>query len=107
MLLASGRRWALMVETQTEGDPLLQDMIDQLDQSKLDLILVEGFKHEVFDKIELHRRVIGKPYIYPDDRNIIAVASDEELSVATSLPHLDLNDLDAITRFIQNWMKQQ
>lgn len=107
MLLASGRRWALVVETHSEGDLPLQEMINQLDHSHLDLILVEGYKHEVFHKIELHRKVLGKPYIYPDDTNIIAVISDDELSKESSVPQLDFDDLDAIIRFILSWMRLQ
>ncbi len=100
MLLASGRRWALMADTGREGDPNLQDMLKRLDLANLDLILVEGFKHETFPKIELHRPSIGRPLIFPDDRTIIAVAADGELSQPTELPLLDLNDVSALTEFI-------
>jgi len=31
MLIASGRRWALMVDTDADGDPVLQEMLDRLD----------------------------------------------------------------------------
>ncbi|MFO7603418.1 MAG: molybdopterin-guanine dinucleotide biosynthesis protein B, partial [Gammaproteobacteria bacterium] len=75
MLIASQRRWALMVETpQQHTDPDLQYLIDQLDARRLDLILVEGFKHVAFDKIELHRRATGKALMYPQDHSIIAIA---------------------------------
>ncbi|MES9904095.1 MAG: molybdopterin-guanine dinucleotide biosynthesis protein B, partial [Sedimenticola sp.] len=76
MLVASGRRWALMVETGKSGDPVLQEMIGHLNQANLDLILVEGFKHERMLKIELHRPDRGKPLIFPTDEGVIAVATD-------------------------------
>nr|MDJ0808392.1 molybdopterin-guanine dinucleotide biosynthesis protein MobB [Gammaproteobacteria bacterium] len=53
-----------------------------------------------FPKIELHRPALGQPPLYPQDRSIIAVATDGQLPVATELPVLDLNDPDAIREFI-------
>ncbi len=100
MLIASGRRWALMVETDKAGDPQLQEMLNRLDQDNLDLVLVEGFKHEAFSKIELHRPSVGKPLIFPEDPNIIAVATDGELSEQTSLPLLDINNIQAVAEFV-------
>ena len=100
MLIASSKRWALMVETEADGDPVLQQMLNRLDQANLDLVLVEGFKHEEFPKIELHRPSVGKPLIFPEDRNIIAVATDGKLSQPTDLPLLDLNDIPAMAGFV-------
>lgn len=104
MLVASGRRWALMVETGGIGDPQLQEMIGHLDQDHLDLILVEGFKHEVMPKVELHRPALGKPLIFPVDKQVIAVATDGALSSLTQLPQLDINDPASIAGFILNWL---
>ncbi|MES9961895.1 MAG: molybdopterin-guanine dinucleotide biosynthesis protein MobB [Sedimenticola sp.] len=104
MLIASGKRWALMVDTDGEGDPVLQEMLDRLDQSKLDLVLVEGFKHEAFPKIELHRPALGKPLIFPGDPDVIAVASDGELVCTTDLPRLDINDIASIADFVVDWL---
>ncbi len=100
MLIASGKRWALMVETEQEGDPVLQEMLERLDQDNLDLVLVEGFKHEEFSKIELHRPSVGKPLIFPEDPNVIAIATDAEFSQATELPILDINDIAAVAEFV-------
>lgn len=106
MLVASGRRWALMVETRGSGDPALQEMVDRLDHSKLDLVLVEGFKHAAFPKIELHRNQLEKPLIYPDDPTIVAFACDGEPPEGLPLPLLDLNDAPRIADFITDWMAQ-
>lgn len=104
MLISSRFRRALVTET-PEVEAELPHLIKQLDQSVLDLILVEGFKTVSFPKIELHREEIGKPWLYPDDSNIIAVASDSKPE--TTLPTLDINDLDAITSFVVNYAKTQ
>lgn len=101
MLVASRYRWALITEQNNpEQDPSLQAMIDQLDTGKLDLILVEGFKHSSFAKIELHRPSMAKPLLYPKDKNIIAVASDEKLQPEPTIPFLDLNDPQEIADFV-------
>lgn len=100
MLIASRIRWALMVETDPPTEPRLQDLLPRLDQATLDLILVEGFKHERFPKIELHRPNLGHPLLFPEDDSIIAVACDAPLPVRTSLPVLDLNDPGQIADFI-------
>lgn len=107
MLVASGRRWALMVETVGEGDPVLQQMLNRMDQSQLDLIIVEGFKHESFPKIELHRPELGKPLLFPDDPDVIAVASNTPAFYTTDLPLLDIDDPAAIARFIRSRMLLQ
>jgi len=100
MLITSGHRWALMVDREVEDDPKLQEAIDQLNQSELDLILVEGFKHETFPKIELHRPAVGKPLIYPNDPDIIAVATDGDLPEDIELPVLDINNVQGIADFV-------
>ncbi|MHB8623726.1 MAG: molybdopterin-guanine dinucleotide biosynthesis protein MobB [Sulfuricaulis sp.] len=99
-LVASRQRWALIVETEHEQVPRLNELLQHLDQDALDFILVEGFKAERFPKIELHRAGLGHPLLYPDDDSIIAIASDAPLPVATSLPVLNLNKLDEIVVFV-------
>jgi molybdopterin-guanine dinucleotide biosynthesis protein B len=101
MLVTSSRRWALMTDLDEERDPVLQEMLEHLDQANLDLVLVEGFKHEAFPKIELHRPTTGSPLLYPQDSNVIAVATDSPLPEPTGLPLLDLNDVAGIAAFVE------
>ena len=61
---------------------------------------VEGFKPESIPKIELHRPGQSRPLLYPDDPDIIAIATDAPLRVSPPVPVLDLNDPPAIARFI-------
>lgn len=100
MLIGSRKRWALMVETPGQDEPRLDELLSHLDPTDLDLILVEGFKHVEFPKIELHRPALGKPLLYPEDRSIIAVASDQPLDRPPPLPQLDLNDPEKIADFV-------
>jgi molybdopterin-guanine dinucleotide biosynthesis protein B len=106
MLVASARRWVLMVE---EGDDLeepdLQQLVERLDQDALDLILVEGFKHEDFPKIELHRPSMGQPLMCLDDPNIIALATDAKPAQEPPVPLLDLNRVEEIETCILDWLR--
>lgn len=101
MLIASRKRWALIVEN-NDGtrDPSLQQLINQLDTTSADIILVEGFKAEAFPKIELHRSEINKECIYPGDNNIVAVASDIKLNLPEHITPLNVNDAEQIAEFI-------
>jgi molybdopterin-guanine dinucleotide biosynthesis protein MobB len=104
MLITSSRRWALVTDLDDEHDAVLQEALERLDQRELDLILVEGFKHEAFPKIELHRPAVGNALIFPDDPNVIAIATDAPFPRPTTLPVLDLNDVDAIADFVRHFL---
>lgn len=107
VLVASRHRWALMVETGDQGEPRLDAVLAELNQEHFDLILVEGFKHEAYPKIELHRPSTRRPLLYPQDPTVVAVATDAELDEPLSLPVLDLNDADQVARFVCDWMEGQ
>lgn len=100
VLLASSRRRAIIMEWDTPREPRLAVELDYLDRTGLDMVLVEGFKHERFPKIELHRPVLGQPLLFPGDDTIIAIASDAPLTPEPPIVQLDLNRPDAIAAFI-------
>jgi len=103
-LVASSQRWALMTETPDEAEIDLTYLINQMDHSRLDLVLVEGFKHEPVAKILLFRSDAGHDINELTlDEHVIAVASDISLSV--QVPVLDINDAEGIVDFILQWMK--
>ncbi len=52
-IVASEQRWALMTETPEKPELDLTWLVSRMDASKLDLVLVEGFKHEPVPKILL------------------------------------------------------
>ncbi|MGU3142826.1 bifunctional molybdopterin-guanine dinucleotide biosynthesis adaptor protein MobB/molybdopterin molybdotransferase MoeA [Vibrio cholerae] len=108
MLIASRNRHALMTET-PDAEAEFDYLLTRFDAEKLDVILVEGCKNIAFPKIELHRAEVGKPWLYPHDENIIAIAADE--TVETDLPQMHINDLDAIADFVldyvNKWRAQQ
>lgn len=104
VMIASRHRWALINENRSEdAEPRLQALLHQFDPQQYDLLLVEGFKHEPYPKIELRRSALGNPPLYPNDPDIIAVASDAPEQGLT-LPQLDINRPERIADFIARWM---
>lgn len=107
ILIASSRLIALMETNQgAEQEPLLAELLPRLDITKLDLILVEGFKHEKFAKIELHRPSLGQPLLFHQDPLIQAIATDAPLETPEGLTVLDLNDVAAIADYILQFSQQ-
>ncbi|HGF7147417.1 TPA: bifunctional molybdopterin-guanine dinucleotide biosynthesis adaptor protein MobB/molybdopterin molybdotransferase MoeA [Vibrio cholerae] len=103
MLIASRNRHALMTET-PDAEAKFDYLLTRFDAEKLDVILVEGCKNIAFPKIELHRAEVGKPWLYPHDENIMAIAADE--TVETALPQMHINDLDAIANFVLDYVQK-
>ena len=96
VLISSSNRWALMHELRGASEPSLQEQLKHF--SPCDLVLVEGYKNEAIPKVEVRRKGAHTPAIYPDDPNVIAIATDDVLD--TDLPQLDVNDADAVAQFI-------
>jgi len=105
-LVASKQRWALMTETPDEAPLDLTFLASRMDHTELDLVLVEGFKHEPVAKMLLFRAHAGHRLEELEiDDNVIAIASD--VALATTVPVLDLNDVAKIADFIAQWLKRQ
>jgi molybdopterin-guanine dinucleotide biosynthesis protein B len=100
-LLASKARWALQVQNPVQGeDPDLHRMLSRFELERLDLILVEGFKHADYPKIEVYRPATGEAPLYPGDPGIIAVATDVPLGVEAPLVALPLDAPETVADFI-------
>jgi molybdopterin-guanine dinucleotide biosynthesis protein B len=109
VILATGRRWALLRELREEPEPTLAELLTHL--QPVDLVLVEGWKTGDYPKLEIWRPMgEDKPPRFPDDRSIIAVASDPLIDSARyglpGLPALPLNDVEAITQFVIGFIEQ-
>jgi molybdopterin-guanine dinucleotide biosynthesis protein B len=92
VLVSSGKRWALMHELRGDAEPRLPELLAKL--SRVDLVVVEGFKSEPHRKIEVHRLANGKPMLFPDDPGIAGLATDDRIETALPVAHLD--DIPAI-----------
>jgi molybdopterin-guanine dinucleotide biosynthesis protein B len=112
VLVVSGTRWALLHELDGP-EPELAELVAKLEP--VDLVLVEGYKSHAFAKLEVYRRRLGKPPIWPDVPNVIAVASDSGLDIEGSLDSggrldigdrvlLPLNQPDHVAAWIMDWL---
>ena len=86
VLVASANRWALMHELRDEPELSLPQAVAQF--NPCDLVLVEGYKRESIPKIEVWRAQLSKPLLFPQDPNILALASDDLLPAALQEPSL-------------------
>lgn len=97
VLVASGSRWALMHEHRGSPEPSSQELMRHM--SPVDLLLVEGFKKESHDKLEIYREANGRPLLASDDPHVVAILADGPVP-ETALPVIDLNDTAAIADFV-------
>ncbi len=95
VLLASDHRTAVLTEHR-DAPPQLADLLNKL--PPCDLVLVEGYKREAIPKLEVHRAETAKPWLFPDDPTILAVASDVE--PPNGFPRIDIDATSQLTDFI-------
>ena len=103
VLLSCNDRWALMRERRDEAEVTLDELLARL--APCDLVLIEGFKQEPVPKLEVYRPENGKPPLFPERSDIVAVASD--VALATSLPRLALDDVAGIAEFVMKFLQLQ
>ncbi len=103
MQIASHLRHIMITET-PDVPAQFTELINNFTTQSLDLILVEGCKNIAFPKIELHRTALDKPWLYPNDEQIIAVACDTQADIPVT--KLDINDIQAIADFIGTYVKE-
>lgn len=92
VLVSSSRRWALMHELRGAAEPGLPGLLRKM--SRVDLVVIEGFKSEPHPRIEVYRKASGKPPLFPDDPMIAGIATDA--AIRTTLPVADLDDIPAV-----------
>ena len=99
VLLMGRGRWALMHELRGDEEPPLAYLLSRLQHC--DLALVEGFKQGDFPKLEVWRRAVGKPMLWPDWPGIVGVASDEPMPAThQGCPRLALGETHQLADFV-------
>jgi molybdopterin-guanine dinucleotide biosynthesis adapter protein len=97
VVVSSMRRWAIVHELRGEAELTLADLLARI--TPVDLVVVEGYKSAHHPKLEVHRAALGKPLIYPDDRDVVAIACDAPLPAAR-IPTLHLDDVEGIAEIM-------
>jgi molybdopterin-guanine dinucleotide biosynthesis adapter protein len=99
VMLASSSRWVLMHENGNDKEPDLDELMAHM--SNVDLLLVEGFKNQAFDKIEVYRPSVGKSPLFKQGLDVVALITDDlTADDLPDVPVLDINDVEAIVGFI-------
>jgi molybdopterin-guanine dinucleotide biosynthesis adapter protein len=93
VLVASSGRWALVHELREEAEPRLAALLRRL--SPVDLVIIEGFKAEAHPKIEVYRAANGRPYLFRQAPNVVAIAADVAVADAP-VPVVHLDEVSAI-----------
>ncbi|MSO64827.1 MAG: molybdopterin-guanine dinucleotide biosynthesis protein B [Alphaproteobacteria bacterium] len=99
VMVSSSQRWALMHENHGNPEPNLSELLAHL--SPVDLVLIEGFKREAHQKVEIVRGPEAAPQWFRDDPQVVAIAADRPI-VGVALPVLPLNDTEAVADFIMS-----
>ena len=97
-VISSGERTAL-IERRGRGLMEAAALVEDVD-----LILVEGYKSEPIPQIGLCRKASGKPFTAPLER-FVAVVTDTELPRDIQIPCFPLEDVQGVTEFIMQNMK--
>jgi len=77
VLVASVRRWALIHEYRDEEEASLDQLLSRL--TDCDLVLVEGFKSDAHEKLQVFRGQEHETLLAPEDESIVAVVTDQDL----------------------------
>ena len=85
-----------------DDEPKLIQFLTRLDNSRLDLILVEGFRHEPIPKLEIAREHT-RTRDWITDPSVIAIACDTSPSVPTDISRLDIDNIVEIADFIVHY----
>jgi molybdopterin-guanine dinucleotide biosynthesis protein B len=96
VLVSSQNRWVVMHELRGAPEPTLDEQVKRI--SPCDLLLIEGYKRYPMPKLEVWRKENGKPFLHPEDGNIVAIAADT--APQGRLPRFDLDDHDGIANFV-------
>jgi molybdopterin-guanine dinucleotide biosynthesis protein B len=95
VLIAPGRVVSI---GDVNGELTLEEVRDRFAQG-VDLMLAEGFKRAPHPKIEVARAAVSRSLLLGADDHLVAVATDFDPDVP--VPKLDLNDSEAVTKFVE------
>jgi molybdopterin-guanine dinucleotide biosynthesis adapter protein len=95
--VVSQHRWAIIHESRNEESPPLEGILAKL--APCDLVIVEGYKRDAHDKIEVRNVELDHPKLAGDDATVIAIAANGAVQDAP-VPVFDRDDVSALSSFI-------
>ena len=101
ILVSSSKRWVKIVELRDSQERKLNNLLNELDSP--DIVIVEGFKNEPHQKIEIIKEG-SINYLFTKLDNIIGIISDKKID--TLIPQFTKKDIDKVAEYILNNSKQ-
>lgn len=95
--VVSQNRFAIMNELRGAEPPTLNEILAKL--SPCDLVIVEGYKRDTHDKIEVRNLGLNHPLLAGDDPTIVAIAVTGEIENST-IPVFNRDDVSNLAQFI-------
>jgi molybdopterin-guanine dinucleotide biosynthesis protein B len=95
--VVSAARWALIHEARGDAEPSLDDILAKL--GPCDLVIVEGYKRDSHDKIEVRNLALNHPKLAGDDPTIVAIAANGKVEDAP-VPVFARDDVASLADFI-------
>ena len=100
--VVSRHRWAIIHESREEAEPTLQEILAKL--GPCDLVIVEGYKRDTPDKIEVRNIDLTHPTLAGDDPTVVAIAANGAISDAP-VPVFGRDEVTALASFIEPHME--
>jgi molybdopterin-guanine dinucleotide biosynthesis adapter protein len=102
--VVSQKRLAILLEFRDRPAPPLGEVLARL--KPCDLVIVEGYKRDSHDKIEVRNLDLPHPPLAGDDPTIVAIAASGVVENAP-VPVFDRDAVQALAQFIISHMKLQ
>ena len=99
--VVSASRWAVIHESRGEAEPSLDEILAKL--APCDLVIVEGYKRDSHDKIEVRNLALDHPKLAGGDPTVVAIAANGPVADAP-VPVFDRDDVSALAGFIVKHM---
>ena len=96
--VVSRHRWAIIHESRDDEEPTLEQVIAKL--APCDLVIVEGYKRDTHDKIEVRNLELSHPILAGDDPTVVAIAANGPVAGAP-VPVFDRDDVAALASFVE------
>ena len=100
--VVSRHRWAIIHESREDAEPTLEEILAKL--APCDLVIVEGYKRDTHDKIEVRNLALSHPNLAGDDPTVVAIAANGAIPGAP-VPVFDRDDVTALAGFIESHMR--
>ena len=96
--VVSRHRWAIIHESREEAEPTLQEILAKL--APCDLVIVEGYKRDSHDKIEVRNLDLSHPPLAGEDPTVVAIAANGAVAGAP-VPVFGRDEVTALASFIE------